>query len=71
MKNKSGIIGYIIIKIIIVLLLLYFFKNPEIFATSGYDLAIQGIVVCRGMSLITAIYVLSGLLDTLINNSKG
>ncbi len=36
---------------------IYLFFNPEIFAMRGYALAIDGTVVCRGISLILGIYI--------------
>ncbi|MDO4788443.1 MAG: hypothetical protein Q4A19_04720 [Johnsonella sp.] len=54
---------YIFLKIAIIIILVYLFFNPDIFAIKGYALAIDGLVVCRGASLILAFNMVSGLLD--------
>lgn len=56
---------YIIMKMVIILIFMYLFFNPNIFSMGGFNLAIDGIVVCRGLSLIFAIYTFSNLIDTI------
>ena len=60
---------YIVIKIIFILVAIYLFSYPEVFITKGYQLSVDGVVVCRGMSLICAIYVASTLLDNVFRES--
>lgn len=60
---KISLTFYIIIKIIFILVAIYLFSYPEVFVTKGYQLSVDGVVVCRGMALICAIYVASTLLD--------
>lgn len=42
---------------------MYFY--PEVFVTKGYDLSVDGVVICRGLSLICAINMASTLLDNI------
>ncbi len=51
------------LKIIVVIVLLYLFFNPKIFAIRGYDLAIDGVVICRGLSLLLGLNILSSLFE--------
>lgn len=67
---KIRLIDYVIVKIILIIAALYFFMNPEIFATKGYQLAIHGVVVCRGLSLIAAFYIASTLVDNIYKNNE-
>lgn len=56
---------YIIAKIIFIIVAIYLFLNPEIFTTKGYNLSVDGAVICRGISLICAINMASTLLDNI------
>ena len=51
-KNKSMMIVYIVLAVLSITA----FSHPEIFGSKGYDLAIDGIVVARGMCLVFALY---------------
>lgn len=62
---KTSSVSYIIAKIIFIIVAIYLFLNPEVFATKGYDLSVDGVVVCRGISLICAINMSSNLLDNI------
>lgn len=70
-KRNGGIVmkmssnSYIIAKIIFIIVAIYLFFNPEVFVTKGYDLSIDGAVICRGLSLICAINMASTLLDNI------
>ena len=57
---------YIILKIIIICILMYLFFEPSIFASKGYNLAIDGVVVCRGLCLVSAIHIFAGLLNKIV-----
>lgn len=63
MKISSNF--YIIVKIIFIIIAIYLFLNPEVFVTKGYQLSVDGVVVCRGISLICAINMASTLLDNI------
>ncbi len=56
---------YIIAKIIFIIVAIYLFLNPEIFTAKGYQLSVDGAVICRGISLICAINMASTLLDNI------
>lgn len=56
---------YIIVKIIFIIVAIYLFLHPEVFVTKGYQLSVDGAVVCRGISLICAINIASTLLDNI------
>ncbi len=56
---------YIIAKIIFIIVAIYLFLNPEVFVTKGYQLSVDGVVICRGISLICAINMASNLLDNI------
>ena len=58
---------YIIAKIIFIIVAIYLFLNPEVFVTKGYQLSVDGVVICRGISLICAINLASNLLDNIYN----
>ena len=62
---KISSTSYIIAKIIFIIVAIYLFLNPEVFVTKGYQLSVDGVVVCRGMSLICAINMASTLLDNI------
>ncbi len=62
---KMNSITYVVIKIILIIVAVYLFLHPEVFVTQGYQLAIDGAVVCRGISLICAINMVSSLLDNI------
>lgn len=56
---------YIIAKIIFIIVAIYLFLNPEVFVTKGYQLSVDGVVICRGISIICAINLASNLLDNI------
>ena len=56
---------YIIAKIFFIIVAIYLFLNPEVFVTKGYQLSVDGVVICRGLSLICAINMASNLLDNI------
>lgn len=63
MKMNSN--SYIIAKIILIIVAIYLFLNPEVFVTKGYQLSVDGVVICRGIALICAINIGSNLLDNI------
>lgn len=63
MKTSSN--SYITSKIIFIIVAIYLYFNPEVFVTKGYDLSVDGVVICRGLSLICAINMFSTLLDNI------
>ena len=56
---------YAITKLIFIIIFVFLFFNYKIFTIPGYELSLDGVVICRGMSLIFAIYMASSLMDTL------
>lgn len=62
---KISFTTYMVIKIILIILSMYLFFHHEIFNAGGYDLSVDGVVICRCISLIFAIYTTSGLVDTI------
>lgn len=63
MKSNSKI--YIVIKLILIIALIHVFLNPEIFTSNGYSLSVDGVVLCRGISLVAAINMISTSIDTI------
>ena len=51
-KNRIMMIVYIMLAV----LSFWAFNNPGLFATGGFALAIDGIVVARGMCFVFALY---------------
>ena len=45
-----------IVHIVLAVLSISAFSNPDFFGSRGYDLAIDGIVVARGMCFVFALY---------------
>ncbi len=62
MENNN--LKYIILKLSLIFTLIYLFFKPEWFS-KGDGLLIESVVVCRGMSLLLAIYIISRLVDTI------
>ncbi|WP_297813278.1 hypothetical protein [uncultured Finegoldia sp.] len=63
MKTSSNF--YITSKIIFIIVAIFLYFYPEVFVTKGYDLSVDGVVICRGLSLICAINMASTLLDNI------
>ena len=51
-KNKAMMIVYIVLAAVSISA----FSNPDLFGSRGYDLAIDGVVVARGMCFVFALY---------------
>ncbi len=56
---------YIAIKLILILVLVGLFFFPEVFVTNIPTSSTDTVIICRGMSLILAIYIASTLVDNL------
>lgn len=65
---KNNLKAYVIAKLFLVLVLIIFYFSPSVFEFAGYGLSIDGVVICRGLSLIVAIYILSSLFDKIYQN---
>lgn len=62
-------VEYILLKVILIIIGLWIFFNPsQVFAGYGYDLAIDGIVVCRSLAFTCALYIASTLIDNIAKN---
>lgn len=59
---------YIVIKIILIVVAIYLFLHPGVFSVSGYQLSVDGVVVCRGISFMCAINIASTLVDNIYKN---
>lgn len=57
---------YFFLKVLVIVILVYLFFNPELFAMGGYNSASDGIVICRGFSLLLGIYTFSEIINTII-----
>ena len=51
-KNKAMMIVYIVLAAVSISA----FSYPDLFGSRGYDLAIDGVVVARGMCFVFALY---------------
>lgn len=69
-KKENFYTMYVFIKLLLIFGSLYLFVHPDIFAEGGYGLAIDGVVICRGISLFFALHTFSSLLDLLIDKYK-
>lgn len=65
MSNRSQF-GVILILIAFVISII-FCLNPELLLRSGYDLAIDGLVVSRTLTIIFSLYLLVKIGDLFIN----
>lgn len=59
-----------VVNVIIGLFCIGLFMVPNIFASNGYDLAINGIVVARSISLIYGLYCFEKAIKYAINSSE-
>lgn len=65
--------AYASFKFALIVVSIYLFFNPSVFAPQGYGLSIESYAVCRVLSLMMALYISSTLIDHLynqINKSK-
>lgn len=65
---KHNQYSFIYFKLIVCIVLTYIFFYSDILTVNGYNLSVDGIVICRGLAILYIANLIINIADKLINH---